>query len=211
MTKIVGEHMNNEWNKWIYRLWSPVYDAFFNKGPFLKARQEVFKELDFHKGDKMFFVGVGTGADLEQIPIEQLDITAIDYSEEMLSQAKNKFPSKAISFHQMDAQRLALPDNSFDYVVASLILSVVPDSDKAFAEMVRVTRENGQIIIFDKFTSKPSLMKKIIRPVIKALGTDIGLSFDKIYERHNGLGLTLAENRAVLFGGMYRKIRIRKN
>jgi phosphatidylethanolamine/phosphatidyl-N-methylethanolamine N-methyltransferase len=203
--------MNNEWNKRIYRFWSPVYDAFFNKGPFLKARQEVFKGLDFHKGAKVLFVGVGTGADLEQIPFEKLEITAIDYSEEMLSQAKKKFPSTSISFQQMDAQRLALPENHFDFVVASLILSVVPDSDKAFAEIVRVTRGKGQIIIFDKFTSKPSLLKKLIRPVIKALGTDIGLSFEKIYEKHRGSGLTLIENHAVLFGGMYRKIMIRKN
>jgi phosphatidylethanolamine/phosphatidyl-N-methylethanolamine N-methyltransferase len=204
-------HMNNEWNKWIYRLWSPVYDAIFNKGPFLKARQEVFNGLDFYKGAKVLFVGVGTGADLEQIPIELLEVTAIDYSEEMLSQAKNKFPGTAISFRKMDAQRLTLPDKHYDFVVASLILSVVPDCDKAFAEIVRVTRGNGQIIIFDKFTSKPSLLKKLIRPVIRALGTDIGLSFEKIYEQHRGSGLTLIENQAVLFEGMYRKIKIRKN
>ncbi|WML59087.1 methyltransferase domain-containing protein [Neobacillus sp. PS2-9] len=203
--------MNNRWNKWVYRWWSPVYDRFFNKGPFLKARQELFNDVNFHEGDKVLFVGVGTGADLEQIPIDLLDITAIDYSEEMLAQAKKKFPTTSLFFQQMDTQQLTLPDEAFDYVVASLILSVVPDSHKAFEEMVRVTRSKGQMIIFDKFASKPSIIKKLIRPVIKALGTDIGLSFEKIYEKHSGMKLNLLENRAVLFGGMYRKIKIRKN
>jgi phosphatidylethanolamine/phosphatidyl-N-methylethanolamine N-methyltransferase len=203
--------VNNKWNAWIYRLWSPVYDSFFNKGPFLRAREEIFKSLDFQTGDKVLFVGVGTGADLEQIPVDLLNITAIDYSEDMLIQARRKFPAASISFHQMDAQKLTFPDDTFDYVIGSLILSVVPDSDRAFAEMVRVTGPNGHILIFDKFTKKPTLFKKLLRPVIKVLGTDIGLSFEKIYEQQRAAQLTLLADQAVLFGGMYRKIKIRKN
>ncbi|GHH97515.1 hypothetical protein AM1BK_10580 [Neobacillus kokaensis] len=156
------------------------------------------------------FVGVGTGADLALVPVNQLEITAIDYSEEMLQQARKKFTSSVIKFHRMDAQELQLPDNSFDYVIASLILYVVPDSGKTFSEMIRVTRQDGQIIIFDKFTTKPSLLKKVIRPVIKVFGTDIGLSFEKIAEGHDGQRIILLEDHPVMFGGMYRKIKIRK-
>jgi phosphatidylethanolamine/phosphatidyl-N-methylethanolamine N-methyltransferase len=204
--------MNNRYNRWIYRVWSPVYDYFFNNGPFLNARKQLFNGIHFKPGDKVLFVGVGTGADLEQIPVNDLDVTAIDYSEEMLAQAKRKFPaSTAIKFHQMDAQQLKLPDEEFNYVIASLILSVVPDSNKAFAEMARVTKPTGSIIIFDKFASKPSLVKNLIRPIIKILGTDIGLSFEKIYESNSTTTLTLHENTPVLFGGMYRKIKIGKN
>lgn len=202
--------MNNQWNQWIYRLWSPVYDYFFNKGPFLRARIKVFSSLPFQRGDKVLFVGVGTGADLELIPIELLEVTAIDYSAEMLTQAKKKFPSSKVRFQQMDAESLQFPDSSFDYVIASLILSVVPNSEKAFAEMARVVQSNGQIIIFDKFAQKPSIVNKAIRPLIRLLGTDIGLSFGKIIKKHAS-GLTVMEDRDVLFRGMYRKIKIRKN
>ncbi|WP_066387373.1 class I SAM-dependent methyltransferase [Neobacillus mesonae] len=202
--------MNNHWNQWIYSLWSPVYDYFFNKGPFLKARREVFNGINFQPGDKVLFVGVGTGADLELIPVNQLEITAIDYSEEMLQQAKKKFSSDVIKFYQMDAQELQLLDDSFDYVVASLILSVVPDSSKAFSEMIRVSRPDGLIVIFDKFSSKPSLVKKLMRPIVKVFGTDIGISFEKIVEEHDGQTIFLLENHPVLFGDMYRNIKIRK-
>lgn len=56
--------MNNQWNKKIYKLWSPVYDLFFNKGPFLQARKKIFQDMTFTKNQKILFVGVGTGADL---------------------------------------------------------------------------------------------------------------------------------------------------
>ncbi|MEW9052403.1 MAG: class I SAM-dependent methyltransferase [Neobacillus sp.] len=201
--------MNNKWNRWIYRLWSPVYDAFFNKGPFLKARKEVFKSLPF-KDDKILFVGVGTGADIELMPEQLLNITAIDYSAEMLEQAKKKFPSSPIIFKQMDAQNLEYQDATFDYVMASLILSVVPDSEKAFSEMVRVLKKDGQIIIFDKFVQRRTFFIKVIRPLIRILGTDIGLSFEKIINKHRS-ELRIIEDQDVLFRGMYRKILIRKN
>lgn len=202
--------MNNRWNRFIYRLWSPIYDSFFNKGPFLKARREIFETITFNKDEKVLFVGVGTGADIELIPYPMLKVTAIDYSEEMLHQAKKKFPSQEIVLEQMDAQDLKFPADCFDYVIASLILSVVPDRKKAFAEMVRVLRPNGQILIFDKFSSqKPSVIKNIIRPVVRLLGTDIGLSFEDMMEHQSGL--TLLEDHDVMFRGMYRKIKIRKH
>jgi phosphatidylethanolamine/phosphatidyl-N-methylethanolamine N-methyltransferase len=202
--------MNNRWNRWIYRLWSPVYDAFFNKGPFLRARKEVFKSLFFQKDDKILFVGVGTGADIELMPERLLNIIAIDYSAEMLERAKKKFPSSPIIFKKMDAQNLEYQDATFDYVIASLILSVVPDSEKAFAEMVRVLKNDGQIIIFDKFAQRRTFFIQIIRPLIRILGTDIGLSFEKIINKHRS-ELRIIEERDVLFRGMYRKILIRKN
>lgn len=66
-----------------------------------------------------------------------LDITAIDFSPDMLRKARAKFKNSRIKFLEMDAQNMAFNDMSFDYVVGSLILSVVPDADKCFQEMGR--------------------------------------------------------------------------
>jgi len=49
---------------------------------------------------------------------------------------------------------MVFEDESFDYVVASLILSVVPDANKCFQEITRVLKHEGKIIIFDKFAPK---------------------------------------------------------
>ncbi|WP_232699433.1 class I SAM-dependent methyltransferase [Brevibacillus daliensis] len=204
--------MNNLWNKVIYKIWSPVYDKIFNSGIFLNARRQIFQETPFNKQQRILFVGVGTGADLELINHYDLDITAIDFSPDMLKKAKVKFKNSSIKFLEMDAQIMAFNNNSFDYVVGSLILSVVPNADKCFQEMVRVLNQSGKIFIFDKFTpenNKLSLSKKLLRPFIRVLGTDIGLNFEELYFRNNK-NLKIDEDKPVMMNGMYRKIIISK-
>jgi len=103
-------------------------------------------------------------------------------------------------------------DESFDYVVASLILSVVPDANKCFLEISRVLKHEGKIIIFDKFAPKNkklSLLKVFLRPIISVLGTDIGRSFEEIITKNNK-SLIVEEDTPVMINGMYRKIVITK-
>ncbi|MGO4787484.1 class I SAM-dependent methyltransferase [Paenibacillus sp. 2KB_20] len=204
--------MNNNWNKIIYKIWSPIYDKIFNSNIFLHARKQIFQETPFNNTQKILFVGVGTGADLELLNHYDLDITAIDFSPDMLRKARAKFKNSRIKFLEMDAQNMAFNDMSFDYVVGSLILSVVPDADKCFQEMGRVLKQEGRIVIFDKFTpsnNKLSLSKKLFRPLIKVLGTDIGLNFEELYLRNNK-NFSIEEDKPVMLKGMYRKIVIRK-
>ena len=204
--------MNNSWNKVIYKIGSPIYDKFFNSGIFLNARKRIFQLIPFNREQKILFVGVGTGADLELINYSDLDITAIDYSPDMLGKAKTKFKDSTIKFLEMDAQHMVFEDESFDYVVASLILSVVPDANKCFQEIARVLKQEGKIIIFDKFAPKNkklSLPKVLLRPIISVLGTDIDRSFEEIITKNNK-SLKVEEDSQVMMNGMYRKIIIAK-
>ncbi|RUL53545.1 class I SAM-dependent methyltransferase [Lysinibacillus antri] len=203
--------MNNKWNRFIYKIGSPIYDKFFNSGIFLKARKQVFETIPFEKQQKILFVGVGTGADLELMDHKTLDITAIDYSPDMLAKAQNKFKGSQIQFIVMDAQQMDFENETFDYVVASLILSVVPDATQCFQEMSRVLKQDGKIIIFDKFAPKNkqlSLPKRVVRPIISTLGTDIGRSFEEIIPQQNQV--KIEEDSPVMLGGMYRKIIVEK-
>lgn len=204
--------MNNNWNRFIYKIWSPLYDYFFNSGLFLEARKRVFQDIEFKAGESVLFVGVGTGADINQVPYNSLKITAIDFSEDMLNQARKKYEGEKIEFVPMDAQNMNLPDNTFDYVIGSLILTVVPDGKKAFGEMVRVAKNGGQIIVFDKFVDGKKdlpLTKRLIRPLIRLLGTDIGLSFESFSEGKKSL--RPLEKKDLLFNGMYQKIILMKS
>lgn len=204
--------MKQRWNRVIYKVWSPVYDKLFNSGKFLTSRMKVFEQESFTIDQKILFVGVGTGADLELIVgKEQLDITAIDYSEAMLNKAREKFKQTTIQFLQMDAQHMSFPNHQFDVIVSSLVLSVVPNPQQCFREMLRTLKPNGTLIIFDKFSPKGqqlSLMKRMIRPLIKLLGTDIGINFEKLYEPFRE-ELSIMEDSAIMLQGMYRKIKIK--
>ncbi|PFO01239.1 SAM-dependent methyltransferase [Bacillus sp. AFS076308] len=200
--------MNNGWNRVVYKCWSPIYDRFFNSGIFLKARKEIFKDLSHKKGSSVLFVGVGTGADIPFFTAKGYSITAIDYSAEMLKVAKEKYPDSSINFLEMDAQKMEFPDESFDFIVASLILSVVPDPQKTLNEIVRVVKNDGTFLIFDKFVpNNKKMMKKqrILRPIVKIFGTDIGLDFYDLYKVVENKCI-ITQDESVMMNGMYRKI-----
>lgn len=204
--------MNNTWNKIIYKIGSSFYDKFFNTGIFLKARKKVFQEIPFKNEQKILYVGIGTGADLELIDFADYDITAIDFSPDMLAIAKSKFKHSAINFLEMDAQKLIFEDDTFDYIVASLILSVVPDENKCFQEMIRVLKKDGKILIFDKFAlknQKSTLLKKLFRPFISMIGTDIGRSFEELINQ-NKQRIKIEKDDNVMLNGMYRYIEVIK-
>lgn len=204
--------LNNSWNKVVYKFWSPVYDKIFNSHLFLDARKSMFEELDFHDHAKVLFVGVGTGADLELIKNLDLEITAIDLSADMLKKAMGKFDDASINFLEMDAQHMEFTNESFDYVVGSLVLSVVPDANECLREMIRVVKGEGKIILFDKFISKDEMLsvpKKLLRPIIRFLGTDIGLRFEDLFSGHGDI-MEIEEDRPIMLNGMYRKIIISK-
>ncbi|WP_175989276.1 class I SAM-dependent methyltransferase [Bacillus sp. Marseille-Q1617] len=201
--------MNNTWNRGIYKLWAPVYDSIFNSGAFLEARKHVFKDLEL-TDKNVLFAGVGTGADLELVELSNVAVTAIDFSPVMLQKAKKKFKHTNIEFIEMDAQRMDFEKERFDIVFASLILSVVPDPIQSLNEMERVLKPYGQLVIFDKFASEEKkLSQKVLRPLVKVLGTDIGLVFEDIHKSYSTT-LKIEEDVDLMMNGLYRKIVLRK-
>lgn len=200
--------MNNRWNRLIYKGWSPIYERIFNSGMFLKARRHIFRDINLKQGSKVLLVGVGTGADLPYFLNRGYQITAIDYSLDMLNVAKERYKDSSINFLQMDAQHLAFEDDSFDFVVASLILSVVPDPKRSLIEIVRVLKKNCSFIVFDKFVpsdKKASIKQKILRPLIKFLGTDIGLDFYDLFKVVEDRSEIILDEK-IMMNGLYRKI-----
>ena len=123
-------------------------------------------------GERVFVPGVGTGMGLAELPMDA-HITAIDLSPAMLAEAQRKLAGRVIDFEVMDAQHVRFPDASFDAVLLSLILSVVPDGAAAFREAWRVLRPGGRAVIFDKFLPETvgptplSLLRRAIGAVMR--------------------------------------------
>lgn len=97
---------------------------------------------------------LGTGAGFFSLLLSELgwNVTAVDYSEEMLKNAKNNAENngfRKISFLRMDAQNLAFADASFDVIVSRNVTWSLPAPEKAYAEMVRVLKPGGAILNFD--------------------------------------------------------------
>ena len=82
--------LTNRWNRFIYRLWAPVYDATVNRA-FQTGRRRVMQLLDLQAGESVLLVGVGTGADLPLLPVG-VRAVGIDLSPAMLARARAKLP-----------------------------------------------------------------------------------------------------------------------
>jgi ubiquinone/menaquinone biosynthesis C-methylase UbiE len=100
-------------------------------------------------------VGVGTGLNLKLYP-DDVQLTGVDLSGGMLKVARERAAElgREVDLQEADAQRLPFSDNSFDTVTCTLALCSVPDVQVAVAEMYRVLRPGGQLLLLDHV--KPS-------------------------------------------------------
>ena len=71
----------------------------------------------------------------------------------------------------MDARRLDFLDESFEAVYLPLILTVVEDGGRVFAEAVRVAAPGGQLVIADRFWPEGRSRPAVIRAASWILGT----------------------------------------
>ena len=95
-------------------------------------------------------VAVGTGANLPFYPPDA-KLTGIDLSPAMLAVAERRAQrlDLDIDLEVGDAQGLDFPDEHFETVTATLLLSTVPSPQRAAEEMRRVLRAGGRLLILD--------------------------------------------------------------
>lgn len=91
-------------------------------------------------------IGAGTGLNFRFYP-ECRDAVASDISLEMLRFAQGKTDS--VSLIQADAMNLPFGENTFDAAFATLVFCSIPDPDKAFAEIIRILRPNGRLVLLE--------------------------------------------------------------
>lgn len=157
-----------------YARWAPIYDKTFG----VLTSQGRRRAVDYinGRGGKVLEVGVGTGLALPDY-METVEVTGIDYSPEMLSKAIKKQQTEALSpvkeLLQMDARELSFADNTFDTVAAMHILSVVPEPEKVMAEIARVLKPGGEVVITNHFARNKGFLafiEKLTAPLDNILG-----------------------------------------
>lgn len=157
-----------------YRRWAPIYDDTFGRIT-QKGRRQATAAVNALSG-RVLEVGVGTGLALGGYA-PHLEVTGIDFSEEMLARARQKVASEGLTqvreLRQMDARSLDFPDGHFDSVVAMYLVSVVPEPERVMAEIARVCKPGGQVIIVNHFAREQgvlALAERAMAPLSNLLG-----------------------------------------
>lgn len=125
------------------------YDFFMyplEKRKFKNIRSELLQKA----AGSVLEIGSGTGINFPYYNHAKT-VTAIEPSLEMIerSNKRKKISKSPIEVIQGSAEQLPFPDNSFDTVIATLVLCTVPNSPKALQEMKRVCKPDGKILFFE--------------------------------------------------------------
>jgi ubiquinone/menaquinone biosynthesis C-methylase UbiE len=157
----------------LYDRWAASYDRWLSHYDRWMGLTEGRRRLLSRASGRTLEVGVGTGLNFQFYPAE-VRLTAIDLSPAMLEIAHRRADALglAVDLQVGDAQALDLPKESFDTVVATLMLSAVPDDKQAAAELWRVLRPGGALLVLDHVRSTVApvaLLQRLLEPIIRGL------------------------------------------
>jgi ubiquinone/menaquinone biosynthesis C-methylase UbiE len=107
-------------------------------------------------------VAVGTGRNLPFYR-EGTRLTGVDWSPGMLAIARQRAADlgRQADLRPGDAQALDFPDSSFDTVLCALGLCAIPDDRRAVAEMTRVLRPGGRLLLVDHVAASASALRAV--------------------------------------------------
>lgn len=120
-------------------------------------RVKWLRELKTHipnnnkKDIKVLDIGTGPGFFAILMAKEGYDVTAIDYTESMMEEARKNAGTYAdnICFLKMDAQNLTFPDTSFDVIITRNLTWNLELPRRAYEEWFRVLKTGGMLLNFD--------------------------------------------------------------
>ncbi len=133
---------------------APTYDltnTLLSFGQDRSWRKKVEKAVDPRVGQSILDLAAGTGASSVSFLKDGVRVVAGDFSEGMLAVGRKRHPE--IEFVFADATKLPFKAAEFDATTISFGLRNVVDVEKALAEMFRVTKPGGRIVICE--FSKP--------------------------------------------------------
>lgn len=169
-----------------YRRWAGIYDAAFG-GVSAIGRRRAVAAVNALPGTRVLEVGVGTGLALPHYSRTKR-ITGIDLSDEMLARARERVAEQALghvdALQVMDAEATCFADATFDIAVGMFVASVVPNPRRLLAELRRVVRPCGQILLVNHFAAERGprwWVERALAPASRALGWHPDFSMDALF------------------------------
>ena len=168
------ELMQEASTKKIYDVHSAFYDVTF--GRLVRRRIAIaISHMNLTPTDRVLDLGIGTGVSLNYYP-QYGRIVGVDLSSGMLRQCRKKIAERGLSHatvFQADAMRLPFPDDTFDHIFISHVISVVSDPIKLVQEAQRVAKPGARIVLLNHFQSTNrfiALFEKWLCPLCTKLG-----------------------------------------
>ena len=129
----------------IWDIFAPVYDLFMRSNR--SAYNEMYGMIKRAVKDKeVLEVASGTGLIAKNVAGVTKSMIATDISNKMLGRARAGYVPSQLEFLWADATFLPFDDDSFDVVIISNALHIIPAPEKVLSEIKRVLRPGGMLI-----------------------------------------------------------------
>ena len=109
-----------------------------------------------HEGETVLDIGCGGGFDTFFASIlvgPKGKAVGIDMIPEMLDRARGnlrQIPLENVTFQEATAESLPFPEDSFDVVISNGVFNLIPDKARALAEVFRILKPGGRLMIADQ-------------------------------------------------------------
>lgn len=197
--------------KRVYATWAKFYDRIY-QGLLARPQREAVAAA-CACGDDILEIGVGTGLTLPYFT-NGTRVLGADLSLDMLKVASRKVVAQGLSHVRglmvMDACRLGFEAERFDAVTAQFVITLVPDPEQALAEMDRVLKPGGEIVISSRLVDDGGMLAPFwaaVAPLAKA----VGWSSDFKVSRLTGWAAQTGRYETVHVGrGYFKVVRLKK-
>lgn len=137
-----------------YRWWDDVYAESLPRGflsfEMLRRRSLLVQYLggrvDGVRPLRVLECGCGPGGIIRALDLRWMSLTAVDLNGRLLRLAREQVGAN-VAWLQADAERLPFADNSFDLAYCAGVLSYLAQDDAAVAELARVVRPGGEVVV----------------------------------------------------------------
>jgi ubiquinone/menaquinone biosynthesis C-methylase UbiE len=139
--------MNQTFKEYEHDGWQKVADGYHDHFGSLTGQtiEPMLDTLGVHAGATLLDIATGPGYVAEAARLRGFAVTAVDFSTEMVERAKKLY--SGIDFQEGDAEALAFPDKSFDFLTMNFGLLHLEHPEKALAESFRVTKPGGKFAL----------------------------------------------------------------
>ncbi len=120
-------------------------NAVLSAGNATLWRIATVKAVNAQSGDRVLDIAAGTGTSSAALAKSGAEVVAVDFSPGMIAEGRKRHPE--LTFVEGDAQELPFPTDTFDVVTISFGLRNVNNPQRALAEMKRVLRPGGRLVV----------------------------------------------------------------
>ena len=192
--------------KKIWDLYAPIYEKAMRAD--IRIYQFMYDRIPQIVKDKdVLEIATGPGLLAKHVAPSAKHMIATDYSDGMIAEARKGDCPPNLTFEVADGTALPYAADSFDAVIISNALHIIPEPEKALNEIDRVLRKDGSLIAPNFVNHKGRLGSRIWSGILKIAGIRFehqwsGQEYLDWLERH-GWQVTFSREMAARISMMY--------